>query len=573
MNYISYIIIPVLLLTAVSTVYCQYYKLSGTLEMYYRGRSTSKTNGEDVSSYSEFAKRISLQYPIYLWNPNFITISPSIGLYDTDISSTKYYNNGQTKQESVRDYKDFDYRISSTLLKNKGFPLSAYISQKRRTTNDDLFSDGDQIIRSKGVRWSFHINRPVFSHLPFFNVNYNIRERFKGNNPDPTSFQETTDYNLNKTFFKRINVKYNYSIHDTDFYKYTYHRLNLKSYNRLNKETDLNVYGNYELRDEKKEYKTYYFNSLLRYRPDKTFNSHLKYDLRINDSENTYYQLHRISLDNRYRKYLLGNNKGDENVLFDQTLNYGITHSVRSSIGIKDKSYSTSHSINSGSRAIYEKLASYVFLKPGYQLGLGYSSGGNTYSHSHKFLMGVDNRRYKKYFLIYSDLYYNIKFIDSKKNDITSQGYGYSHTISSKYIKRLSISMPLNYKETINSDNSSKSDFNTSLGLGYRIIRFLNAGARTGYVYSKYSKPGTDDSISKTFRARQSLRFSYSRLRSDLILIEESINRRNYKRNTFTLKFNTGYSLGRASFLLEYQYKSANQFNSESLSIRVKRKI
>ena len=74
MNYISYIIIPVLLLTAVSTVYCQYYKLSGTLEMYYRGRSTSKTNGEDVSSYSEFAKRISLQYPIYLWNPNFITI-------------------------------------------------------------------------------------------------------------------------------------------------------------------------------------------------------------------------------------------------------------------------------------------------------------------------------------------------------------------------------------------------------------------------------------------------------------------------------------------------------------------
>ncbi len=241
MKYVLFIIFIVLFLT--DAAYCRYNKLAGSVETYYKGGSTTTTNNTKLSSFSEFTKQLSLRYPFFLGHPNLMIVTPSVAIYDADIRSEN--NLGMPGRESkfTGDYKKFDYSISSKLFSGKTFPLSAYIRQGRRTTNNDLFSDRDITTESKGFTWNFYLDRLVYSYLPFFSINYNLTEVFNGKNPETDNYSETIDYNLKKAFSKILKLGYNYRIFDSNYYNYSYHRFTHDSYYRINRQLELNLKG------------------------------------------------------------------------------------------------------------------------------------------------------------------------------------------------------------------------------------------------------------------------------------------------------------------------------------------
>ena len=569
----------IILLNMMNSVYGQYNKLSGTLEMYYKTGNTTSTNGNKLSSYSDFTKRISLQYPFFLWDPGLVIVTPSVGIYDAGITTTSYdHVNGKEKGYPVdNSFKNYEYSLSSRLFSNNGFPLSVYMNRLRNTKSKGFLSinTNDTITATKGLTWSFDLNKYLFTFLPLFSMRYSIRDIYRGDSEERERFSETADYNFSKTYFYNINVNYNYSILETGLYKYKYHKLKLRSRNQLSKATALTINANYDSRDELKYNKTYNFNSFLRYNPDKTLHSFLRYDLRISDHEDVYRQIHRVDVNNIYRKYLMGSANENQNIIFNQRLDYRFSYVLTSFTNTANNgqkgTHFASHGISSSSGAVYEKKIYGVFLKPGYTLGLGYgwgSADNDNFNHSHNFAVGADNRGFK-YFLVNADVFYQIGSTHSKKTNISTQSYGYNHSISSRYIKKMTIIMPLKYQIDIRSDNTRRTLYSTDLIVGYEIIRNFNARSRTGYYFTQDS-----NYTFKSLRAEQKLTYKYSSFDSNLILLEEQrLRDNNVRENVLTFKFITRYVLSKSIILLEYNYSSRDDHRTEFFSFQIKRSI
>jgi len=557
-------------------------KLNGSIEMYYRGTSTITTNNKELYSSSSFTKLISLYYLFYVMDPNFLTVVPAVRLYDVDVRSSSYQGKAEKDiQEFNGDYKNLDYSIMSGLFPGSGFPLTTYIKRGRKTTDNNLFSTNDMITMSRGFSWSFHMNsRPYFSYLPYFNTRYDLTETFKNSQSKPLAYAETISYSLFKNLFKRVGVGYNYRTLKTHLYEYQYHRANIENFSRINKMTELNIKASYENRDEYKEYNTYRADSFLRFRPNKSLFSFLRHNLLINDNEDTYRQLNQIQLNNRYFSYLTGSPKGKENVIFNGSLSYTYNHTLNSIKGYEAESSYSSHGISSLTSAVYERLIAFFYLKPGYQLGLGYnrdSEEHSSFSHSHKLMIGGDNRGNRD-LLVYSSLYYQYGFTYSDISDIITRRFGYNHTISSYYVKNLYIELPLNYQYDTSEDEtgfeiSQRDNFRTELILRYKIIRFLYVRSKNGYYYSKIS--GLDfGGFSRSFRAEQGLYYSRSRFNSGVMVAEEKKYRdNNINENIYSVRFNVMYTLRAFTFTTDYTITYNNKVSISLLVMQAVRRI